>query len=173
MLADSVIMHESKAANHEQEVQKLKSETLDLQAKFSLMKDHLHVDIANLSKMKIELTSKLDLENKLSQERDAKVKQEMHRMNEYIKELEASLTEMVFIFKANKNEGNMLKLRVEELEKEVSTQNGVISDKDEEKREAIRQLCYSLEHYRNGYRELVREINKVYRGRHGHVVIAS
>ncbi|MCI67624.1 hypothetical protein A2U01_0088883 [Trifolium medium] len=62
----------------------------------------------------------------------------------------------------------MLKLRVEELEEEVTRQNGVISDKDEEKREAIRQLCYSLEYYRSEYRQLVQTINKVYRRRHGH-----
>ncbi|MCI53954.1 tropomyosin-like, partial [Trifolium medium] len=58
----------------------------------------------------------------------------------------------------------MWKLRVEELVKEVSRQNGVISDKDEEKREAIRQLCYSLEYYRSRYRELLKlkeeELNK-------------
>jgi allophanate hydrolase subunit 1 len=74
---------------------------------------------------------------------------------EAIKELEASLTKMTVIYKAYRDEGKMLKLRLEELKE-------VISDKDEEKREAIRQLCYSLEYYRSGYRELVQAINKVY-----------
>ncbi|KAK3014921.1 hypothetical protein RJ639_009937 [Escallonia herrerae] len=47
-----------------------------------------------------------------------------------------------------------LKLQVEELKKEVDMQRVVLSDRAEEKREAIRQLCFSLEHYRSGYQEL-------------------
>ncbi|XP_031107791.1 protein NETWORKED 4B [Ipomoea triloba] len=49
---------------------------------------------------------------------------------------------------------NELRQRVAHLEKEVGMQNEVISDRAEEKREAIRQLCFSLEHYRNGYQQL-------------------
>ncbi|KAK2982393.1 hypothetical protein RJ640_026236 [Escallonia rubra] len=47
-----------------------------------------------------------------------------------------------------------LKLRVEELKEEVDMQRAVLSDRAEEKREAIRQLCFSLEHYRSGYQAL-------------------
>ncbi|KAM1183311.1 hypothetical protein ACFX19_001699 [Malus domestica] len=47
-----------------------------------------------------------------------------------------------------------LKSRVEELQQEVNRQSVVISDAAEEKREVIRQLCFSLEHYRSGYQEL-------------------
>ncbi|KAM2281302.1 hypothetical protein ACFX1S_041922 [Malus domestica] len=47
-----------------------------------------------------------------------------------------------------------LKTRVEELQQEVKRQSVVISDGAEEKREVIRQLCFSLEHYRSGYQEL-------------------
>ncbi|XP_019191558.1 PREDICTED: protein NETWORKED 4A-like [Ipomoea nil] len=49
---------------------------------------------------------------------------------------------------------NELQQRVVHLEKEVGMQNAVISDRAEEKREAIRQLCFSLEHYRNEYQQL-------------------
>ncbi|CAL0301361.1 unnamed protein product [Lupinus luteus] len=47
-----------------------------------------------------------------------------------------------------------LKSRTMELEKEIERQKGEIIDGAEEKREAIRQLCFSLEHYRNGYNVL-------------------
>ncbi|KAH7537697.1 hypothetical protein FEM48_Zijuj03G0120300 [Ziziphus jujuba var. spinosa] len=47
-----------------------------------------------------------------------------------------------------------LKLRIEELQKEVDRQSVLIMDGAEEKREVIRQLCFSLEHYRSGYQEL-------------------
>lgn len=47
-----------------------------------------------------------------------------------------------------------LKLRVEELEKDVTWQRNMIQDEAEKKKEAIRQLCFSLEYYRSGYKEL-------------------
>ncbi|XP_045792643.1 protein NETWORKED 4B-like [Trifolium pratense] len=64
---------------------------------------------------------------------------------------------------------NVLKLKVEELEKEVTRQNVVISDRDEEKREAIRQLCFSIDHYRSGYKELL----QAFTGHRRRTVIAS
>jgi predicted RNase H-like nuclease (RuvC/YqgF family) len=47
-----------------------------------------------------------------------------------------------------------LRSRAKELEEEVERQRVVIFEGAEEKREAIRQLCFSLEHYRNGYHML-------------------
>ncbi|XP_058110688.1 protein NETWORKED 4B [Magnolia sinica] len=47
-----------------------------------------------------------------------------------------------------------LQARVKELEEEVERQRIVISDNAEGKREAIRQLCLSIEHYRDSYHEL-------------------
>ncbi|MFS8013276.1 hypothetical protein Hanom_Chr14g01330901 [Helianthus anomalus] len=47
-----------------------------------------------------------------------------------------------------------LKLKVMELEREVVRQREVISDSAEEKREVIRQLSFSLEHYMSGYKQL-------------------
>ncbi|KAK7317037.1 hypothetical protein RJT34_00938 [Clitoria ternatea] len=64
---------------------------------------------------------------------------------------------------------NELKLKVEALEKEVTQQNILISDRAEEKREAIRQLCFSIEHYRSGYQELL----QAFAGHKRHAVTAS
>ncbi|XP_073021090.1 protein NETWORKED 4A-like isoform X1 [Primulina eburnea] len=47
-----------------------------------------------------------------------------------------------------------LESRIEELQKEVGQQRILITDGAEEKREAIRQLCFAIEHYRCGYKEL-------------------
>ncbi|CAN1311447.1 Protein NETWORKED 4B [Linum perenne] len=47
-----------------------------------------------------------------------------------------------------------LRSRVAELENEVERQSGEIVSGAEEKREAIRQLCFALEHYRSCYKEL-------------------
>lgn len=49
---------------------------------------------------------------------------------------------------------NELRVKVKELEEEAETQRAVIADNAEAKREAIRQLCFSLEHYRDGYLQL-------------------
>lgn len=47
-----------------------------------------------------------------------------------------------------------LKSKAKVLEEEVERQRIVILEVAEQKREAIRQLCFSLEHYRNGYHRL-------------------
>lgn len=67
------------------------------------------------------------------------------------------------------NEVHTLRLRVEELEKEVDGLRVLISDGAEEKREVIRQLCFAMEHYRGGYCELRQAL---IRHRH-HAVMAS
>jgi len=73
MLRDLVTIYETNETNHKQEVQKLNSEILDLQAKFSLEKDELNFDIANLSKMKIQLTSKLEYCESINKELESKL----------------------------------------------------------------------------------------------------
>ncbi|PIN01460.1 hypothetical protein CDL12_26029 [Handroanthus impetiginosus] len=47
-----------------------------------------------------------------------------------------------------------LKSRIDEIEKEVGMQAIMISDTSEQKREAIRQLCFSIDHFRRAYEEL-------------------
>ncbi|CAH9114307.1 unnamed protein product [Cuscuta epithymum] len=47
-----------------------------------------------------------------------------------------------------------MKSTVNEMETEIQRQQEIIEEGAEEKREAIRQLCFSLEHYRNGYHRL-------------------
>jgi len=93
-------------------------------------------------------------------------------MKSYIWELKVRLKELMVDYKSTLNHENKLQLRVGELEKEVTRQNGVISDRAEEKKEAIRQLCFSLEYYRSRYLELFEAfVGRRYRG--GHSVIAS
>lgn len=51
-----------------------------------------------------------------------------------------------------------LRWRVKEAEKELERQRVIIMEGAEEKRAAIRQLCFSLEHYRNGYHRLLQAL---------------
>lgn len=84
-------------------------------------------------------------------------------------QLRAQESELISRSETRLNLVNELKLKVEELEKEVTRQNVVISDRDEEKREAIRQLCFSLDHYKSGYKEIL----QAFTGHRRHTVIAS
>ncbi|CAO2840090.1 unnamed protein product [Amaranthus hypochondriacus] len=88
---------------------------------------------------------KLKYEN-LSNERD-KLDTELTASNDRIAETEKHLQLLV----AEKEE---TRREVEELREEVKKQKVFILEAAEGKREAIRQLCFSLEHYRNGYQQL-------------------
>ncbi|KAG4164320.1 hypothetical protein ERO13_A13G008100v2 [Gossypium hirsutum] len=52
-----------------------------------------------------------------------------------------------------KNLEDELKMKIKDLEKEVDKQRNMILDVSEEKREVIRQLTFSLDHYRSGYKD--------------------
>ncbi|GAU50439.1 hypothetical protein TSUD_409490 [Trifolium subterraneum] len=216
MLRDLVKTYEANETNQEKEVQKLKSEMLDLQAKFCF-------DIASLSKQNIELTSKLENCNSRNKELGKKLKQyeaeklnqlELHatqivlqdeivslrqelkqrmddaeatnkkldeanvminnlkavicsrddkisNMKKYTDDVKTSLKELMVDYDTALNEVNNLKLRVGELENEVTRQNDVISDAAEKKKEALRQLhnvyeC-KVEQYKSGYNNLLKK----------------
>ncbi|KAF7816571.1 protein NETWORKED 4B [Senna tora] len=86
-----------------------------------------------------------------------------------LQQLQVQQAELISGSETRLNLVNELKQKVEELKEEVARQNGVISDRAEEKREAIRQLCFSIEHYRSGYQELL----QAFTGHKRHAVIAS
>ncbi|KAI3793139.1 hypothetical protein L1987_35753 [Smallanthus sonchifolius] len=64
---------------------------------------------------------------------------------------------------------NELKLKVMEMEREVIRQREVLADRAEEKREVIRQLSFSLEHYMSGYKQL----RQAFTGNNRHAVLTS
>ncbi|XP_055828306.1 protein NETWORKED 4B [Solanum dulcamara] len=81
-----------------------------------------------------------------------------------IQEMEDHMKQLITGSESAQKSIEELRLKVEELQNEVERQMLVLSDRAEEKREAIRQLCFSLEHYRNGYQELLQDC--VQRRRH-------
>ncbi|KAH0761592.1 hypothetical protein KY290_017665 [Solanum tuberosum] len=86
-----------------------------------------------------------------------------------IQEMEDHLKQLIAGSESAQKSIEELRLKVEELHNEVERQTLVISDRAEEKREAIRQLCFSLEHYRIGYKELLQDCMQ----RRRHAVIAA
>ncbi|XP_022764880.1 protein NETWORKED 4B-like [Durio zibethinus] len=75
------------------------------------------------------------------------------QMEEHIQQLSREHLQLISGLKYEKNLEDELKLRIKDLEKEVDRQRIMILDVAEEKREVIRQLSFTLEHYRSGYKE--------------------
>ncbi|KAM0821716.1 hypothetical protein ACQ4PT_072006 [Festuca glaucescens] len=103
----------------------------------------LNQDLANLtSKIEVMLSEKATVDNKLVTLFTVITShdEEMNQMTADAAVVHKSLFE--------------LHARVSELEELVEKQKLAISESAEGKREAIRQLCFSLEHYRSGYQQL-------------------
>lgn len=96
---------------------------------------------------KDELGSRVSALNQDIRSRDERV----HQMDEHLHQLHL---EHVKLKKEIDEARRALRERVKELEDEIERQRVAISDGAEGKREAIRQLCFSLEHYRDGYHHL-------------------
>lgn len=114
-------------------------------------KDELNAKVENLN---AELSSKND---------------EIREMHNHLYQLHLENVEMIAESGRARKHEDELKEKVVELQNEVDRQVAAVSDRAEEKREAIRQLCFSVEYYRNGYQEL----RQVFTGLKHRSVLAS
>lgn len=76
------------------------------------------------------------------------------QMDKYLHQLRIEQAELVAGAEEARRLVEELRSKAKQLEEEVERQKGLVSEAAEEKREAIRQLCFSLDHYRNGYNRL-------------------
>ncbi|KAM7491817.1 hypothetical protein LguiA_034738 [Lonicera macranthoides] len=155
----------------ENEITQCKAEKLEMKSLHETQESRWRADIEKLReelKQKIELvensnealvTLKIKYETMMEERNLAYVgvdalKEEVGLQAIEIKEMDRNMhvlnlehLELIGALKCSQKLTDELKLRVEELEKEVDY-------RAEEKRAVIRQLCFSLEHYRTGYHEL-------------------
>ncbi|CAN6336413.1 unnamed protein product [Urochloa humidicola] len=117
----------------------------------------LNQDIADLrSKLKLLSSEKAKVDDKLAYLladitiRDEKMKQ----MDGHLNQLQFEHAKLMAESDSARKSLSDVCARVSELEEEVEKQKLVISESAEGKREAIRQLCFSIEHYRSGYQQL-------------------
>lgn len=96
-------------------------------------KDILHVEVGSL---KEEVNSK-----------DGRIE----HLNSHLNQLHMEHVQLIAGMEEAHKQVEELKSKAKQLEEEVERQKTVILEGAEEKREVIRQLCFSLEHYRNGY----------------------
>lgn len=81
------------------------------------------------------------------------------QLNGHLNQLQMEHMKLIKEVEVAKQASQELSTRVENLEVEVDRQRDLISDHAEGKREAIRQLCFSIEHYRDGYEELLQALH--------------
>ncbi|KAJ0266371.1 hypothetical protein HA466_0003910 [Hirschfeldia incana] len=140
----------------------MKSREVKLEAEISALK----ADLASRDEL-IEALNKDSDEHKLRYdmlmaEKDGvcdNLKAEMRSRDIQIKQMEEKLNQLAELVPESGNDKSIveeLRARVEELEKQAEQQRNALSEREEEKREAIRQLCFSLDHYKSGYRQLLR-----------------
>uniref|UniRef100_J3M4B4 NAB domain-containing protein n=1 Tax=Oryza brachyantha TaxID=4533 RepID=J3M4B4_ORYBR len=148
---------EAKLASVEAELRQVYDEKAEQSINSEKQISGLNQDLANV-KSKLELLSseKSLVNNKVATlltdvtTRDEKLKQ----MDGHLSQLQLERAKLMSHADLARKSLSELHARVCKLEQEVEMQKLVISESAEGKREAIRQLCFSLEHYRSGYQEL-------------------
>ena len=145
---------------HEAQETVLQGEIEQLKAELSERGDIVQSLNKNLDALKLSYDMLMAEKDELSARVDTLIA-DVNSWDNQIQQLEGHLTQLrnerVKLISRTESTQKLvdeLNQRAKELEREVERQRVVISDGAEEKREAIRQLCFSLEHYRSGYKEL-------------------
>ncbi|KAL7108600.1 hypothetical protein ACP275_06G122300 [Erythranthe tilingii] len=180
-LSEQLKFHEAKTENLQMRCESLADQIKNFEAgkiEMERKQEAMNINWQNdIERVKAEVSEKNELVNTLNKNLDGlKLKYDMlsaekdgvvaklqtliadlsARDNE-IQRLEHNLNELHSENKVLNKLRDELKSRINELEKEVKMQAEMISDTSEEKREAIRQLCFSLDHFKSAYVELREE----------------
>ncbi|RVW56493.1 Protein NETWORKED 4A [Vitis vinifera] len=150
---------ETKALLEEQEklwktkIEQLKADTAESGDRINDLNkslDALKLKHDTLMSERDELSARVHaLISELSSRDDQKI-----QMDKYLHQLRIEQAELVAGAEEARRLVEELRSKAKQLEEEVERQKGLVSEAAEEKREAIRQLCFSLDHYRNGYNRL-------------------
>ncbi|KAH7677660.1 Tropomyosin domain-containing protein [Dioscorea alata] len=124
----------------------------------------LNVKVEILMSEKENLAAKVVVLSKDLQCRDESIIE----LNNHLHDLHLEHVKLIKEIEEAQRTSLELRGKVKELEEEVDKQKLAVLDGAEGKREAIRQLCFSLEHYRDGYKEL----RQVIQGHKRHTVMA-
>lgn len=153
-LEDNLKEWEHRCQSLEEEIRRVKAGKTEmeglLQAGIEQLKVTFKLEYDTLMEERDELNAKIAT---LIAEVSARDDQIEH-MDQHLKQLHMEHVELITGTEGAHRKVEELRSRVRELEEEVEKQREVIIEGAEEKREAIRQLCFSLEHYRNGYHRL-------------------
>ncbi|XP_045822192.1 protein NETWORKED 4A-like [Trifolium pratense] len=167
-LQEKVSMLQTCLSERENEIKDLNAVLFDTEQKSFFEKAQLKTEVCKLLEKQNHMEIRLKGETEI-------LKGEIKDMKKNVEEINVSLKGLVLERDNLKQEVGLLKeemnsrgkiiqqayrhvvkleSRAKELEDEIERQKIEILEGAEEKREAIRQLCFSLEHYRNGYNVL-------------------
>lgn len=149
-LSQSSTLLEAKIMRLEDEKAKACTERDGKISELNLLIEALKQRVAILLLEKDELSLRVNALNEDIRCRDERVRQ----IDEHLHQLHLEHVKLRREIDEARRASSDLRERVKVLEDEVERQKVVILDGAEGKREAIRQLCFSLEHYRDGYHRL-------------------
>ncbi|GMN41122.1 hypothetical protein TIFTF001_010330 [Ficus carica] len=181
-LEDKILASESEKMEmqrlHLAQVMALQDENNGLKVELDQRREHVEVLNKDFDRCKLKydmlmaekdgLNAKVDTLMANVSARDDQI----HQMERHLSQSCQKHEELINASQSAQKLVDELNLRVAELQKEVDRQRVEISNGAEEKREAIRQLCFSLEHYRSGYQEL-RQACQAFVGHRRNAVMAS
>ncbi|GAU44759.1 hypothetical protein TSUD_246520 [Trifolium subterraneum] len=155
---------ECRGRSFEEEIRNIQSEKIEIEAelknRIELLKAEIEQRENNIKELNVSLdTLKLERDNlnveiaSLKEDlnsRDGRIESLDHHLNE----LHMEHVQLISGMEDAHRQIEEMKTTAKKLEEQVEKQKTEISEAAEEKREAIRQLCFSLEHYRNNYHML-------------------
>ncbi|CAI8585178.1 unnamed protein product [Vicia faba] len=155
---------ECRGRSFEEEIRNIQSERIEMEAEFKDRIELLKAEIKQRENNKKELNASLDA---LKLERDnlnieiSSLKGDVNSRDNRIESLDRHLNELhiehvqlISGMEETRSQVIEMKTKAKKLEEQIERQKSEILETAEEKREAIRQLCFSLEHYRNNYHML-------------------
>ncbi|KAK4408766.1 protein NETWORKED 4A [Sesamum angolense] len=148
----------------EEEVRRVKAAKAEMERVFGAQIEQLNADIAERDGRVEDLNNRLEALAAVRDDLNAKIaslaaemsskNDQMAQMSLHLHQLHMQHIELITAAEVARESAEELRSRVKELETEVERKQETILEGAEEKREAIRQLCFSLEHYRSGYNQL-------------------
>ncbi|XP_047972724.1 protein NETWORKED 4A-like [Salvia hispanica] len=163
-LEDSLKEIDLRSQSLEEDVRRVKLAKDEAQAVFGAQIEQLKADISERDDCIEELNRNLEMwkvkHKVLAATRDelnAKIAAfgaEISSRDDHLHQLHQQHVQLIVSAEEAHKSAEDLHLRVMELEIDVKRKQESIIEGAEEKREAIRQLCFSIEHYRSGYHQL-------------------
>lgn len=155
---------ESRSRSLEDEIRMLQTEKSETEERLDSIINHLKAEIAERDGHTENLSKTLDALKLERDELNAQVvvlkadvisrDDRIDQMDKHLHQLHMEHVELISGAEVAQKLVDELRSKAKDMEEEIERQRIEILQGAEEKREAIRQLCFSLEHYRNSYYRL-------------------
>lgn len=163
-LEEQLKEQESRGRSLEDDIRMFQAEKAEMKQRLDCEIQQLKDDIAERDNHIEKMDKSLDVLKSERDELNVKVialkaevtsrDERIDQMDRHLQQLHMEHVKMVSGAEEVRKLMDVLRSKVKDLEEEVERQRFVILEGAEEKREAIRQLCLALEHYRNDYHTL-------------------